>query len=777
MAAAAAASPVNSMASVCRAHLASCDVVVMANAPWAAAAASPQDNNDAMATLATLIAANFGGTCIVACDTDARAWALSSLHDTPSAAAAGTGVGGLDGRVSCRVIERSSASFFTSPSPSPTPPTAAVSSKCECAFTTHEVLASLLTTDPMLKDVKAVVVDVDATSADANASNGTMSPNAALVLALMRKLLASRAKATAGTAPLKLVVATADDPARAAPLARYLAGASSTGGGGFGRGGHGGIGALSHAVMCAANPDAAFGADPPSFYLREPAADYVNAAVDATRRLHATSATGDILVFLPRDEDCEQARVLCDASGDHSLAASAWTCSNCAASSLPAPPSSAVYTSSDARSKQPTRHVIFAAVPSASMVRARRFERLTRVRFVVDACLSRRLTAMPRRGISSIIDGVAAASALEMRRRAALVPPGGAVYRLCTLSAALPLARAEVTADADADAVGVDGDFAAPLLRLLSLGVTRLASIPFPPGASPHPDAVAEALEELRLLGAIDDQARLTPDVGVPLAELVPPLSVPMARALIASVENDCVEEVLAIACVYAELMRGGTAGMATNTFWTPLPRRAGREARAERMRRRGKFAAAEGAFLTALNVFAAFDRIGASRGGGGGDKVNSRAQAAFCEVHGIRTDVFRRASLARAPLRRRLKALVNFAPPTGGNSATPLASGVGAPVRKVQRSLAAGFLGSAATIVERVSDGGGGARSLYRTVRGGVEAYLPAQEGVEEDANPTPPACVVCRAVFCGGDDAAKLVDAVAIDAAWLEELGGYRL
>ena len=115
MAAAAAASPVNSMASVCRAHLASCDVVVMANAPWAAAAASPQDNNDAMATLATLIAANFGGTCIVACDTDARAWALSSLHDTPSAAAAGTGVGGLDGRVSCRVIERSSASFFTSP--------------------------------------------------------------------------------------------------------------------------------------------------------------------------------------------------------------------------------------------------------------------------------------------------------------------------------------------------------------------------------------------------------------------------------------------------------------------------------------------------------------------------------------------------------------------------------------------------------------------------------------------------------------------------------------
>ena len=84
------------------------------------------------------------------------------------------------------------------------------------------------------------------------------------------------------------------------------------------------------------------------------------------------------------------------------------------------------------------------------MVRARRFERLTRVRFVVDACLSRRLTAMPRRGISSIIDGVAAASALEMRRRAALVPPGGAVYRLCTLSAALPLARAEVTADADA---------------------------------------------------------------------------------------------------------------------------------------------------------------------------------------------------------------------------------------------------------------------------------------------------------------------------------------
>lgn len=64
---------------------------------------------------------------------------------------------------------------------------------------------------------------------------------------------------------------------------------------------------------------------------------------------------------------------------------------------------------------------------------------------------------------------------------------------------------------------------------------------------SAAPEALMQALEDLDYLAALDDDGNLS-EVGIIMSEL--PLEPPLARALIAACEFDCVSELLTIAAM-----------------------------------------------------------------------------------------------------------------------------------------------------------------------------------------------------------------------------------
>ena len=160
------------------------------------------------------------------------------------------------------------------------------------------------------------------------------------------------------------------------------------------------------------------------------------------------------------------------------------------------------------------------------------------------------------------------------------------------------------------------------LLQLKALGIDNVLRFDF---LSPPPAAnLVRGVELLYALGAIDSNAHLTKPVGVQMAELpVPPM---LGRALLASGDLGCSEEVLTIAAMT----------QIENVFVSSSKDKMS----AEKEKRR--FSAAEGDHLTALNVFLAFERSGRS--------------SKWCRDHFINYHGLRRASELREQLLRMLQ-------------------------------------------------------------------------------------------------------------------------
>ncbi|KAK7895805.1 hypothetical protein WMY93_021130 [Mugilogobius chulae] len=93
----------------------------------------------------------------------------------------------------------------------------------------------------------------------------------------------------------------------------------------------------------------------------------------------------------------------------------------------------------------------------------------------------------------------------------------------------------------------------------------------------PAPEALMQALEDLDYLAALDDDGNLS-EVGIIMSEL--PLEPPLAKALIAACEYDCVDELLTIAAMLTE--------EDAVTHWRPLMH-------------------VEGDHMTLINIYTAF--------------------------------------------------------------------------------------------------------------------------------------------------------------------------
>jgi len=136
-------------------------------------------------------------------------------------------------------------------------------------------------------------------------------------------------------------------------------------------------------------------------------------------------------------------------------------------------------------------------------------------------------------------------------------------------------------------------DMAPVILQLKALGIDNILRFAF---LSPPPAAnMSRGIELLFALGAVDKNAHLTNPTGVRMAEL--PLPPMLGRAVLASGDLGCSEEVLTVAAM-----------MQIETVFVSSSKD---KASSEREKRR--FSASEGDHVTLLNVFLAFERSGRS--------------------------------------------------------------------------------------------------------------------------------------------------------------------
>ncbi|XP_030624300.1 ATP-dependent RNA helicase DQX1 [Chanos chanos] len=135
----------------------------------------------------------------------------------------------------------------------------------------------------------------------------------------------------------------------------------------------------------------------------------------------------------------------------------------------------------------------------------------------------------------------------------------------------------------------------------------------------PAPEALMQALEDLDYLAALDDDGNLS-EVGIIMSEF--PLEPPLAKALIAACEFDCVSELLTIAAMLT----------APPCFVTPLPNKS--EAAATHRR---PLLHPEGDHLTLINIYNAY--------------LQHNEDEAWCSTNFLNASALRLAVVIRAEL------------------------------------------------------------------------------------------------------------------------------
>ncbi|KAG6331455.1 hypothetical protein ID866_7633 [Astraeus odoratus] len=343
-------------------------------------------------------------------------------------------------------------------------------------------------------------------------------------------------------------------------------------------------------------------------YLNEPAADYVNSAVELVWSINQQllqHGSGDILVFLTGREDIE--RFLEDLLEHMSTQRRGTT------EIIPLPLHSGLTTEEQLRVFQPaernTRKVIAATnIAEASVT-------IDGVKFVVDCGfvkVDQIRTYNPTSLLSSLSTvPVSLASATQRAGRAGRTSPG-ICYRLfpeSTLASLLPSTPPEITRT----------DMSTPILQLKSLGIDDLMKFEWV--TAPPAESVLRALEGLVAAGMVGEDGRLTV-LGQQAAEW--PVEISLARMLFSSKDFKCGEEILTIAAMTS----------IQDAFVIP---EGAQGALAELERR--KFTAEEGDHLTLLNAYNAFTKYGKS--------------SSWCKTHALNFRAMSRAVSIRSQLKK----------------------------------------------------------------------------------------------------------------------------
>jgi ATP-dependent RNA helicase DHX8/PRP22 len=261
-------------------------------------------------------------------------------------------------------------------------------------------------------------------------------------------------------------------------------------------------------------------------YLTDPATDYLEMALTTVLRIHVTQPKGDILIFLTGkdeiDDACEKLHTRVK-----SLAASVPELVVLPVyGALPAEMQTKIFEPAPAFAR---KCVVATNIAEASLT-------IDGIYYVVDPGFSKLKVFNAKAGMDSLmVVPISQASAKQRTGRAGRTGPGHC-YRLYTKEAfeaeMMPMTVPEIQRSNLANVV----------LNLKAMGIPDL--LKFDWMDPPAPATLAEALQSLYALEALDEEGLLT-KLGRRMAEF--PLDPALSKVLIASVDLGCSDEILTI--------------------------------------------------------------------------------------------------------------------------------------------------------------------------------------------------------------------------------------
>ncbi|KAJ2741751.1 DEAH-box ATP-dependent RNA helicase prp22 [Coemansia sp. BCRC 34301] len=303
-------------------------------------------------------------------------------------------------------------------------------------------------------------------------------------------------------------------------------------------------------------------------FSREPETDYLDSALMTVMQIHLTEPPGDILLFLTGQEEIDTAseilfeRMKALGSMVPELIILPMY------SSLPSETQSRIFEPAPPGSR---KIIISTNIAETSVT-------IDGIYYVVDPGFVKQNSYDSKSGLDQlIVTPISQAQAKQRSGRAGRTGPGKC-YRLYTESAF----RNEMLPNSVPEIQRVN--LASTVLQLKAMGINDLIGFDF---MDPPPvQILIAALELLHSLGALDNEGLLT-RIGRKMAEF--PMAPELAKALLASVELGCSEEVLTIA---AMLSAEGTI------FYRPKEKQAVADSK------KAKFHQPEGDHLTLLAVY-----------------------------------------------------------------------------------------------------------------------------------------------------------------------------
>ncbi|GES73943.1 ATP-dependent RNA helicase Prh1 [Rhizophagus clarus] len=305
-------------------------------------------------------------------------------------------------------------------------------------------------------------------------------------------------------------------------------------------------------------------------YASEPQQDYLDAALTTTMQIHIDQPKGDILVFLPGQEDIEILEKLINEYGT-SLPPDKLKVITCLLfAALPTEQQTKVFDPAPPG----TRKIILATNIAETSITIRG------VRYVVDTAKCKIRKFNPRIGMESLsIENISQNSADQRMGRAGREAPG-ICHRLFTKD---EYNRMEKDTEPEIKRCNL-----APIILLLkALGIDDVLGFDYLD--APSRTLLKRALEQLFILKALDSQGKIT-ELGRKMAEF--PLEPAYAKVLIASQEMSCTREAIEIVSLLS----------VESIFFSPQDQRE----HASEMKK--KFVSPFGDLITYLNVLRSYE-------------------------------------------------------------------------------------------------------------------------------------------------------------------------
>lgn len=269
------------------------------------------------------------------------------------------------------------------------------------------------------------------------------------------------------------------------------------------------------------------------YYTQQPESNYVNAAVTTVMQIHMSQGKGDILVFLTGQDEIdgmsETLNELKDSLGEQ--ISPLMICPIYA--NLPTDQQKKIFEVTP----EGTRKVVIATnIAETSLT-------IDGIVYVVDSGFVKENIFKPITGVDSLeVKPCSRASADQRAGRAGRVC-SGKCFRLYTKS----MYEEELPMNPSPEILRVN--LSNVILMMISMGITNFIKFDFmdPPATK----SMVKALEELYSLGALNERGQLT-KMGKRMSEF--PTSPKLSRTLIASIELNCMSQVLTVVSMLEEM-------------------------------------------------------------------------------------------------------------------------------------------------------------------------------------------------------------------------------